>query len=417
MSQARRSLHAITLGLAALSLTAGAAFAQPAPPFPALLRQALGSSPQLAEARAEIARAEALAAQAGVRPNPVLGVEIENVLGSGPYDGASLAETTASIAQPIELGGKRPARVAAAQAEIVAAQARARRLEAQFAYDLALAYAEAEGADRRLVLAREQLGLAEEDARAAAAFVQAGREPDLRRVQAEAAVQTARAAVQAAEAGRAVSFVNLSALVGAEAPITSIETSLIDQPGPLFPNLRPGTTNAVGVAAAQAELEAAERRVRVEETRRTPDLTVSLGVRRFNEADATALLGGVSVPLPLFDRNRGNVSAARAEANVAQARLNTARLQAEAAVRTAAPRLSAADSRLAAARNAELAAAEAYRLTRIGFEGGKLGLIELLNARRALADAREQTIAAALERVNAQAAQARLNGAALGEGQ
>ncbi|WP_197422428.1 TolC family protein, partial [Phenylobacterium sp. CCH9-H3] len=56
-------------------------------------------------------------------------------------------------------------------------------------------------------------------------------------------------------------------------------------------------------------------------------------------------------------------------------------------------------------------AEEAYRLTRLGYEGGKLDLVELLNAQRALAEARAQTINAAVERLSAQAGLARLAGA------
>lgn len=347
----------------------------------------------------------------------MLGLEIENFLGSGPYSGSDVAESTASIEQTLELGGKRPARVAAARAEVTAAQARARRLHTQFAFDLATAYAAAEAADRRLLLTREQLALAEEDARAAVAFVEAGREPDLRRLQAEAAVQTARAQVEEAQAARTTAFENLSALVGGETQITSITASLLDQTGPLFPGGGSAVPSAPSLVAAQAELEAAERRVRVERSQGVPDVTVSLGVRRFEEVDAMAVLGGVSVPLPLFDRNRGNIAAARAEATAAQARLSAVRLEVDAAIRSSGARLSAVEARLTAAKAAEGAAEEAYRLTRLGFEGGKLGLIELLNARRALSDAREQTLAAALERVNAQAAQARVNGAAFGAGQ
>ena len=65
---------------------------------------------------------------------------------------------------------------AAGRAEIDAARAQARRVEAEYAFDLAAAYAEAEAAERRLQLARESLTLAEEDARIASALVDAGRE-------------------------------------------------------------------------------------------------------------------------------------------------------------------------------------------------------------------------------------------------
>jgi cobalt-zinc-cadmium efflux system outer membrane protein len=399
------------LFLASLA-AASAAMAEPAPPFNALLAQAQASAPRLAEARANVARAEGLARQAGVMPNPTLGLEIENFSGSGPFRGTSLSETTATIGQTLELGGKRSARVAAGRAEVDAARAQARRAEAEYAFDLAAAYAEAEASDRRLQLAREALTLAEEDARIASAMVDAGREAELRRLQAQAAVQAARAAVDQAQAARAVAFGNLTALSGAPAPITSIQVSLLDTTAPLFPGANSAATATAAFAAAQAEREAAARRLRVERRRAVPDVTVSVGVRRFEEDDATALVAGVSVPLPLFDQNRGNIAAARAEEAAAEARLSAARLEAEAAVRTSTARTAAAESRLAAAREGERTAQEAYRLSRIGYEAGKLPLAELVAARRALAEAREQSIAAAVERISAQAAQARLTGVA-----
>lgn len=402
--------------LAALLVLAGlgaasAAVAEPAPPFNALLAQAQANAPRLAEARAHVARAEGLARQAAVMPNPTLGLEIENFSGSGPFRGTGLSETTATIGQTLELGGKRAARVAAGRADVEAARAQARRAEAEYVFDLAAAYAEAEASDRRLELAREGLSLAEEDARIASALVDAGREAELRRLQAQVAVQAARAAADEAQAARAVAFGALTALAGAPAPITSIRVSLLDTTAPLFPGASAPATATTAVVAAQAEREAAARRLRVERRRAVPDVTVSVGVRRFEADDATALVAGVSVPLPLFDRNRGNVAAARAEEAAAEARLSATRLEAAAAVRASTARTAAAQSRLAAAREGERTAQEAYRLSRIGYEAGKLALAELVAARRALAEAREQSISAAVERIGAQAVQARLTGA------
>ncbi|MBJ7413297.1 MAG: TolC family protein, partial [Phenylobacterium sp.] len=131
--------------LAGLLLLAGltaasTASADPAPPFAALFAQAQATAPRLAEARANVARAEGLARQAGARPNPTLEFEVENFSGSGPFRGTSLSESTARIGQTLELGGKRSARVAAGRAEIEAARAQARRVEAEYAFDLAAAY-------------------------------------------------------------------------------------------------------------------------------------------------------------------------------------------------------------------------------------------------------------------------------------
>ncbi len=402
---------ALLLGVGVYALCAGVAQAEPAPPFPELLRQAQTSAPRLAEARAEIARAEGLARQARALPNPTLGVEVENFAGSGPFKGTSLAETTASLEQTIELGGKRAARVAVGRADVEAARARATRLQGEYAFDLAAAYAEAEASERRLALATESVGFAQEDSRIATALVEAGREADLRRVQALAALQAARAAVEEARAARATAFSNLTALVGAPAPITSIPVSLLARADQVFTGSPPDPLASPAYVAAQAEREAAARRIRVERIRATPDVTVSVGARRFEGDDATAVVAGVSIPFPIFDRNRGNISAAQAELSAAEARLNAARLEAEAAARSGSARLTAAEARLRASQEGERTADEAYRLTRLGYEGGKLALVELLNAQRALAEARAQTINAAVERLSAQAGLARLAGA------
>lgn len=407
----RPFLTALLLGVSASALYAGAAFAEPAPPFPDLLRQAQATAPRLSEAQAEIARAEGLARQARAIPNPTLGVEVENFAGSGPFKGTGLSETTASIEQTIELGGKRSARVAVGRADVAAARARATQIQGEYAFDLAASYAEAEASDRRLQLATESAGFAQEDARIASALVEAGREADLRRVQALAALQAARAAVEEARAARATAFSNLTALVGAPAPITSIPVSLLARADQAFSDASPDPLASPAYLAAQAEREAAARRIRMERLRPVPDVTVSIGARRFEGDDATAMVAGVSIPFPIFDRNRGNISAAQAELGAAEARLNAARLDAEAAVRSGSARLSAAETRLAASQEGERTAEEAYRLTRLGYEGGKLDLVELLNAQRALAEARAQTINAAVERLSAQAGLSRLAGA------
>lgn len=409
----RRPLSAVCLGLAALGLGVGAAQADPAPSFAELLTRSQETAPRLAEARADIARAQGLARQAAAIPNPTVGVEVENFSGSGPYRGTTLSETTASIQQPLELGGKRGARRAAGRAEVTAAEARARNVQVGYAFDLALSFADAEASDRRLILAQETLTLAQEDARIASALVDAGREAELRRLQAQSAVQAARAGLDEAKAARAVAFGNLTVLTGSPAPLTSVDVSLLDSRAAPFPGLTPASISATALLAAQAEREAAARRLQVERRRAVPDVTVSLGFRRFEQDDATAMIAGVSVPLPLFDRNRGNIAAARADISIAEARLNAARLEAEAAVRTSATRIAASETRLAAAREGERTAEEAYRLARIGYEAGKLPLVELVSARRALADARTQSIAAAVERIGAQAAQARLGGFAI----
>lgn len=401
---------AVWLSTPVLALAATAAAADPAPPYADLLAQAQSAAPRLTEADAAVRQAQGLARQAAARPNPTADLTVENFAPSRPLSAADSRETTLQVGQTLELGGKRPARMAAGRAGVDAAQAKLGQTRADYAFDLAQAYGEAEAAERRVGLAQESLTLAEEDLRAARALVEAGKEAELRSVQAQAAVTSARAAVSGAQSARAAAYARLTALAGSAVPFTSLSESLLTKLGA---RAAPAVVDALSVPAvksAQAEREAVARRVRVEQTRAVPDVTASVGVRRFGFDDSTAMVAGVSVPLPLFDRNRGAVSAAQAELAGAEARLRAARLDAEADLSTARFEITAARSREAAATEGEATAAEAYRLTRIAYESGKASLIELTAARRALSDARNQTIDAQLERLRADAGIERLQG-------
>ncbi|EJL33289.1 outer membrane protein [Caulobacter sp. AP07] len=412
MSSTRWPLRAALACVVAGAFSSGPTLADPAPAYAELLRRAQSAAPRLAESRAHVAQSEGLARQAAARPNPTLSLEVENFAGQGPFKGGDAAESTASVQQALELGGKRPARIAAGRAELEVARARAAMVDAAFAFDLAQAYAGAEAADLRFRLAGDAITLAEEDLRVTRALVEAGKEAELRVLQARSAVETARAQLGEAQAEREGAFARLTALTGDDPPITTIAVSLLAHADRMeaLPAVDPIDTPAY--LAAQAEREAAARRVRVEQTRAAPDVSVSLGVRRLAGDDATALVAGVSAPFLIFDRNRGAISASRAELTAAEARLGAARLDAQAEIASALSKAGAAQTRVAANRQAEATATEAYRLTRLGYEGGKLPLVEVLNARRVLIEARDQILNARLERLTAEAALARLQGVA-----
>ncbi len=405
----RRPLGAVLLGASIGVLVPSLALADPASAYSELLRQAQ-KSPRLMEAQANIGQAEGQARQARAWSNPNFSVNVENFGGSGPYSGNRNAETTTSVEQTIELGGKRDARIKAGQAGVEVSRAKANQTRADFAFDLAQAYADAESADIRLQLAKDALALAEDDARVAQALVTSGKEADLRAVQARAGVEAARADVDEAQAVRGSAFARLTAMVDSPIPFTSISESLLahaDRGEPISPV---DPLNSPAYLVAQAERNEVARRVRVEQTRSAPDVTVSLGVRRLAGDDANALVGGVSLPFPVFDRNRGNISSVQSELQAADQRVNIARLDAQADIQSATGRLQAAFTRVKSAHDSEQTAQEAYRLTRVGYEAGKLPLSEVLTARRALTEARNQTLKARQDRLGAEAELARLRG-------
>jgi outer membrane protein, heavy metal efflux system len=402
-----RSRLAIGCAVVAMATVAiGPAWADPVPSYEELLER-IGLTPGALEADALVDAAEARVRQAGVRPNPELSLEAENAFGSGPFSGYDNAETTLSVSQDLELWGRRGARVGVAQAEGRTSLLRRDLATLDAAGRLALAYAEAEAAERRLQLAQEALDLTIADARALMILVEEGREPLFRGIQAQSQAAAARAALDEAQAERDAAFARLTAVAMLPNPVTSIGTSLLDREPPA---VVPTSSTSPEVRVAQAERDAAESRIEVERVRARPDVRVSVGVRRYEAEDATALTFGVSMPLPLFDRNRGNYDAAQAEFRAADARVMAATQTAQADLAGAEARLRSANSRVWATDGGVTAAEEAYRLSRIGFEAGRISQLELSSSRAALIAARNAAVDARLARVRAEVDLARLQG-------
>lgn len=408
-SYRRPPRFAVGCALAAIAaVLASPAWADPAPSFAELLAR-LDQTPATLEAGALLDAAEARARQARVRPNPTLALDAENAFGSGPFSGYDNAETTLSITQDLELWGRRTARINAARADAGTASLRRDLAVVDAAGRLALVYAEAEAAERRATLAEENLSLTLADARAALVLVEEGREPLLRGIQGESEAAAARAGLDEAIAERDAAFARLTAVAMLTEPVTTIDVSLLD----LAPATALSPTDQTPtVRVAEAERSAAESRIAVERARSRPDVSASVGLRRYEAEDATALTFGLSLPLPLFDRNRGNIEAAQADFRAADARLMNARQEAQADRAAAQARLRASVSRVNAADAGVTSAEEAYRLSRIGFEAGRISQLELRATRTALVNARTAAVDARLARVRAEIDLARQDGRA-----
>ena len=403
-----RALSGMMAATCVVALCSGAR-AQVAPPFATLLEQT-ADAPRVAMSEAEIRRAEGLSQQAHARPNPNVSVLTENVAGSSPYGGFDRAETTLQYNQPIELGGKRSSRIAAGEAGVTAARARDRDARIAYAYDLARAYAGAEIAGQRIALAEDEVEEAQNDLKAARALVEAGKEAQLRSLQAETSLNEVSAELESAKASQIAALARLSALAGVDEPFIGLAESLLDGPviTPAYGPVDPLATT--GYLAALAEREAADRRLDAERKRAMPDITANLGVRRLEYDNATAFVGGVTIPLNIFDRNRGNIAASRAESDAAEARLAQARNEARAEAQAATAQLAASETRVKAAETAQATANEAYRLARIAYEVGKSPLVELLAARHGLGAARGVVLDAKTARFQARAQLFRLQG-------
>lgn len=146
----------------------------------------------------------------------------------------------------------------------------------------------------------------------------------------------------------------------------------------------------------------------LEESTRASDVTAQAEVRRLNETDDTALVVGFAIPLAVRDRNRGGIAASRFEEVAAEARLAQARLDAAAGLSVAQTNVAAAEAQVAALeRSGIVEAREAVRLADLGYRAGEFGLVDVLDAQRALNEAGNGLLDARLARARALAALAR----------
>lgn len=389
----------------AMIASAPAALAEPISLADAL-SQATQGSPRVAEAKAKADAAEARARQAGVSPNPELSLEVENFAGTGAFEGLRSSEATLAVSQRLELGGKRSARVGVAKAERDFAFLGYKAAIADLERDIRIAHADLRAAEDRALLARDNTGAAQELARTAAILVDAGRDPPLRQLRAEAELAEAQAE-QARTFSELLTARRLLSdlIVSSDAELSATEVSTEDPP----PNLPPDTVTLDEQLKA-AERDAAQARIKVAKADAVPDITASGGLRRFADGKETALVAGVSIPLPIRDRNRGNIDAAQSDSIAAESALTLARRDASRARYDARMLLGAAEVRYEALAGPGIGQAEeALRLARIGYNAGKFSLIELLDAQRALTTAKLNLIEARLDRARALAALIRAN--------
>jgi cobalt-zinc-cadmium efflux system outer membrane protein len=375
------------------------------------IARAGASSPFQDAAAAGVRAAEAQRRVAALRPNPSLVAETENVAGSGIYRGLRSSETTAGLALPIERGGKRGARIALADAQIGRAGLQAEIARADLRLRVTQSYVVAVAAQRRVAIARDQLGIAAEVLRAARVRVRAGRASPLEETRADVAHIAAQGATERSERSAAVASANLARLLGIS--VGTLDSAWFDAIGPVGPAAATGTLTA---AAARADLDTATAQVRLARSQRVSDLTISASARRLEQTNDVAAVFGVSIPLALFNTGRASIVAAEAQRDQSDALRRVALLDAEQDIASAhADAANAATTARNATGPALAAAREAARIARIGYREGKFGQLDLLDAERTLLDTRTAAIDALAAYHDATARLERLTAAPTGK--
>ncbi|MDF8335450.1 TolC family protein [Novosphingobium cyanobacteriorum] len=271
------------------------------------VRRATAASPAIAAQAAGIDAARAGRTQAGVRPNPVLSVDSENIAGTGAYNVFRQAETTVTYAQTIERGGKRDARIAYAERDIGVAEASSRISRLNLAQAVQRAFLDLQIAGEVIWLAEKRLETERAMQVEALRRVRGYRDPVFVETRAAARISQASLALEEARSRRNAARARLASFWGGKPEDIEVPRG-IEKPDEHQHGLASADNNL-----AAAEVERAQAAVAVERTRGVQDYTLSGGVRHLRETGDVALVAGISIPLGRFDRNQGNIARAQAE--------------------------------------------------------------------------------------------------------
>lgn len=381
----RSWLLATALALAAPVST----YAQPLGLTEALSRAAK-ADPARPALRSRLNAAEAGVRQASVRPNPVVGVEVEDLTGTGSYSLVDRAQATVYYQQSHERGGKRAARAALARSDIAQVRLRDDVRVLDLLHDVELAWIEAVAAEAEVRLAADRLKLAERAQAEVSRRVRAARDPLFAGARADAQVAEARIALEETQARAANARRALAAFWGgAEVevdPATLEDVAVADQVA--------GPPSATDLALLEAQRSVAAAKVRVEESKSIQDPTWRAGLRYLNDGGDVAAIVGGSIPLGRYDTNRGAIDQARAAQTAADLDLIGAKAVFERKI--AAVQASLAQKAGEARRiETEIVPANARTvdLVRDGFNRGGFSYLDVIEAQKALIDARARRLA------------------------
>ena len=322
--------------------------------LPQALSLALQRNPQLSAYSLKVRALEAAALQAAFLPNPELDVEMENFSGSGPLSAFKSTETTVSLGQLIELAGKREKRVriAALESDLAAYEYQSKQLDVFV--QVVTSFNKVLVAQEFMKLNRDLLALAGEFKENIARRVQAGRLSPAELSRADVEVANARIALQRGKKTLDAARQELTATWGA---------------------VQANFSAAVGNLARAG---------------RIPDVFLSAGWRKFNESGEQAFVAGLSIPLPLFNRNQGALQEASFRLKQSEWQERSGRLQLETMLNRRYQMLLAAYESLQSLKEKIIPQArQAFETINNGYRQGKFGFLDVLDARRTLFASRE----------------------------
>lgn len=349
---------------------AAANFSSPGPAAPALptytlddlVRLGLDQHPRLAQAALSVDAARGRALQAGLYPNPTVSVTGDEL---GDRQGRGGIVTAPQVSQEIVTGGKLTLSRAAAEREVDQAALAVAARRAELLAAIRTAYFDALAIQRRAELLARLRALAQQSVEQTQRLVEARQATRLDVTQLEVEAERVRAEAEATEQELPAAFRRLAAVAGLKDLPEGRLVGSLDAPLPDYEldRVRQYTLGVhPDVRSARTGVERARLLWQRAQAEAVPNVTVEGGYVRQNESRSNDFRVGVSLPVPAWNRNQGNVQAALAEVGLAAKEVERVEADLTDRVATAYRDFAAARRRAARLAGVRAKAEEAFRL-------------------------------------------------------
>jgi outer membrane protein, heavy metal efflux system len=345
---------------------------------------ALERNPAIASARSVIEQNEGGQIQAGAYPNPTIGAGTANAALRDPSTGTRFMEHNVSVHQTVEWPGMRAARQDAAAAGLAGATVGLDEAKLNLIAEVKQMFYELLLAERTVDLLQQNLEIVQEVARIVKVRVRSGEGPQFEAVKADVEVLKAKQEMTKAKNAVRVKLVALDTLtagaLGARYQVQGDFRSLRDRLDPEQMAARDLSQHPI--LKRQGKLvEQAEFTVTKERQARVPNVTLFGGYAR--EVGREAVVGGVSVPTPLWYRQQGHIATALGTQRKEEAELLRARNDLTRAINQHAREAETAQDQIIVYEEGLLKQAqEALRIAQLSFRQGASSLLDVLDAQR-----------------------------------
>lgn len=357
----------------------------------------LAKNPTLARFPWKIKAAEARILQSTFWSNPEFAVELEEFAGRDDRQAFDATELTIQFSQKIELGGKisKKTKIASIEKDLINWDYEEKRLE--IFTITGKAFLATLMAQEKVKLAKDLLNLANKIHDTVSRRVDSGKVSPIELTRINVLVANSEIDWEKENNYLHMAKQNLSSLWENLEPkfekVTGdfYKINLI----PSLQNLEKRIVNNPKIARIKKEIEKEKAIVDLEESQKIPDVDFDLGVRFFSETDDQALVAGFSLPLPIFNRNQGNILSAKYNVKEIATKERSIQLEIRSSLAKSYGEVSISLMEIKKLKEHVLNNSESiFEAIRKGYQQGKFGYLEVLDAQRGFFEMKSRHIEA-----------------------